>query len=302
MSLTEPPGDAREPEPLGSSEERPDSDLLAAAPALVRLGLAAYVRTLGWSVQVSINAANRALRLVLTGEGAEALVNGISGQVREQLKRLLGISEIEARLDRMPEPPDHSRNGSTNGQVVDYLAMLKQRGAELLERSASVEDDDHLHPAYERILTSLAPDEARILRLMAIEGPRASVDVRTWRPLSVGSELVEPGITMIGHQAGCRHLDRVSAYLDNLHRLGLIWFSREPMDDLSAYQVLEAQPEVAEAMKRAGRGKTLRRSVNLTPFGKDFCETCLPLDTAGFLAVQNQISHGGGVGGRRHSL
>jgi hypothetical protein len=29
-----------------------------------------------------------------------------------------------------------------------------------------------------------------------------------------------------------------------------------------------------------GRSKTVRRSIQLTPFGDDFCEACLPLHTA----------------------
>jgi abortive infection alpha-like protein len=133
--------------------------------------------------------------------------------------------------------------------------------------------------------------------MMAQEGPRAAVDVRTWRPLDLGSETVEPGLTMIGQEAGLRHTDRVPAYLNNLYRLGLIWFSREPLHDQAAYQVLEAQPEVQEAMDRAGRAKTVRRSIWLTPFGVDFCETCLPIDTAEFLAVQRQASEGDGPRG-----
>ena len=35
-----------------------------------------------------------------------------------------------------------------------------------------------------------------------------------------------------------------------------------------------------EAIKRATRAKTIQRSIQLTPFGEDFCEVCLPLDTA----------------------
>jgi hypothetical protein len=68
--------------------------------------------------------------------------------------------------------------------------------------------------------------------------------------------------------------------LNNLERLGLIWFSREPIENPIAYQVLEAQPEVMEAIKRAPRARTIQRSINLTPFGEDFCRVCLPLDTA----------------------
>jgi hypothetical protein len=53
----------------------------------------------------------------------------------------------------------------------------------------------------------------------------------------------------------------------------------EPIDDAIAYQVLEAQPEVMDALKRATRAKTIQRSIHLTPFGEDFCRVCLPLDT-----------------------
>ena len=85
---------------------------------------------------------------------------------------------------------------------------------------------------------------------------------------------------MIGAQAGCRHREHVPAYLNNLERLGLIWFSREPLEDPIAYQVLEAQPEVMDVIKSTPRAKPKQRSINLTPFGRDFCRVCLPLDIA----------------------
>ncbi len=77
-----------------------------------------------------------------------------------------------------------------------------------------------------------------------------------------------------------RHVERTQAELNNLYRLGLVWFSREQVDDPSRYQVVEVQPDVQEAMKRAGRSpKTVHRSIHLTPFGKDFCEVCLPMSS-----------------------
>ncbi|MBA2765005.1 MAG: DUF4393 domain-containing protein [Thermoleophilaceae bacterium] len=162
---------------------------------------------------------------------------------------------------------------------------MRERGADLLNRSADVRALDDAHPAYDRILSELAPDEARILRLFANSGPQAAVDVRTWRPLDVGAQTVAPGLTMIGPRAGVRYIDRVPAYLNNLFRLGLIWFSHDPLDDLPAYQVLEAQPDVLGAMRSAGRARIVRRSILLTPFGTDFCALCLPATTAGFEAV-----------------
>ena len=111
--------------------------------------------------------------------------------------------------------------------------------------------EEEAHPAYQRILGDLAPDDARILRFLA---RRAHRPRWTCAPQDAGvtSEMVAPGLSMIGAEAGCRYLDRVPAYLNNLYRLGLIWFSREALSDPLRYQVLEAQPEVAEAMDGPG--------------------------------------------------
>jgi hypothetical protein len=100
--------------------------------------------------------------------------------------------------------------------------------------------------------------------------------VRTGGPLGVlHSRLIAPGASMIGARAGCRYLDRVPSYLNNLFRLGLVWFSRETLRDHQRYQVLEAQPEVLEAVHSVPYAKIVRRSIHLTPFGEDFCRVCL---------------------------
>ena len=143
--------------------------------------------------------------------------------------------------------------------------------------------EEESHPAYARILDELAPDEARILLLLLRGGPQPSVDVRTGGPVGlVSSALVAPGMSMIGARAGCRYLDEVPAYLNNLFRLGLIWFSREQLEDPMEYQVVEAQPDVLEAMHSVRFPKVVRRSIHLTPFGAGFCQACLvdPEETA----------------------
>ena len=146
----------------------------------------------------------------------------------------------------------------------------------LLQRSRDVWSDEETHPAYARILDELAPDEARILLLLLRGGPQPSVDVRTGGPVGmVSSALVAPGMSMIGARAGCRYLEEVPAYLNNLFRLGLIWFSREQLEDPMEYQVVEAQPDVLEAMHSVRFPKVVRRSIHLTPFGVGFCQACL---------------------------
>jgi hypothetical protein len=246
----------------GYEEEDSGDGLRSAAPGLLRLSAGAWMRAAGWWVNTSWRAGTLAVRAAVDEDARAEL----GTEVREQARRFLGIDLPGSGAERS----EHE--------------TLRERGAELLRRSADVDYDEELHPAYERILEELAPDEARILRLLATGGPQPAIDIRAGVPLV--SDLVKGGLNMIGPEAGLRYTDRVKAYLNNLNRLGLVWFSRERLRDPQRYQVLEAQPEVVEAMKKGGRtARTIRRSILLTPFGRDFCEMALPADTAEFAAV-----------------
>lgn len=214
---------------------------------LARLGARTWLRTAAWSVGTSIRMMRSAVDLLSAPSR--------NGDV---------ITLPAADIEELPDAPQE--------------LSLRERGALLLRESADVDSDDAAHPAYSRILEELHPDEARILRLLALEGPQPAVDVRSLQLMGLGSQIVAEGLNMTGAQAGCRHPDRVHAYLDNLNRLGLIWFSKEAIEDPRSYQVLEAQPPVLEAVKGASRAKTVQRSIRLTPFGRDFVEVCLPIE------------------------
>jgi hypothetical protein len=260
-----------------------DVDLLRAAPVLARLAFAAWLRATGWTVQTSVAASSRVIRGAANGESPAQIIRDVESELRDYARRLLGV-----------EDPDAEDTEPVDAEVVEDDAdrptpeSLREQGRDLLRRSADVYDDDEAHPAFAGILKEIAPDEARILRLLCREGPQPSVDVRTAGALARASrsEMVAPGINMMGSAAGTKHPDRIKSYLDNLARLGLIWFSREPLDDPLEYQVLEAQPEVSEAMNKAGRCKTVRRSIHLTDFGDDFCALVLPDDTDELRAIQ----------------
>jgi hypothetical protein len=257
-------------------------DVARAAPGLARIAALAWVRTAGWTVSTSWQTAGRLVQAARDGQAPTEVLQTVGGDVRRFVRTLLEVPEPGEDRKRGPAPEDAPKV-RVNGNDPDGVADLRARGEELLRRSADVTWDDEAHPAYAQILSQLAPDEGRILRMLALEGPQPAIDVRTGGALGVGvvgTELVAPGLTMIAPESGCRHPDHIQAYLNNLERLGLIWFSREPLSDTTRYQVLEAQPDALEAMKKAGRAsRTVRRSIQLTPFGEDFCETCLPLHT-----------------------
>jgi len=232
------------------------------ALGLLRIAANTGLSTVQWMVNTTVQTGTRVVRGIAAGETPVKIVTDLGAELRSAAQSVLGTPPAPAA------PVEH--NASTE--------ELRARGAELLRRSSDVHFVEDTHPAYERILGELTPDEARIVRFLFREGPQPTVDVRTNRPLGIGSELIEAGLSMIGRQSGVRNLNRTNAYLNNLFRLGLVWFSREEVEP-ERYQVVEVQPEVQEAMARAGRApKTVRRSVHLTPFGEDFCRTCLPVD------------------------
>jgi Abortive infection alpha len=270
--MTDPtPPSARPAPPIEEPAAALRVSLPELAPGLLRLVAGAWWRTTRWSMEVSVRAGTRVVRAAVRGEGAGELLHDVGDELQAYARRLLGPVEAEVV---------EAEVGAAGGDPIppasaDQLT-LRERGAELLRRSADVRYEEPAHPAYARILDELAPDEARMLRFMYASGDQPAVDVRTSRPLGVGASTVAQGLSMIGAQAGCRYLDRVPAYLNNLHRLGLVWFSREPLEDPLAYQVLEAQPDVVSALHKSGRARTVRRSIVLTPFGADFCLICLP--------------------------
>ena len=248
--------------------------LVRATPVVVRLAAGASIRTAQWTLGLTLRAGSRFLQAAVSGESAAQFVDETTAEMRTFARRLLGM-DVDGTI--------------VDAEVVDddkpAKRSLRERGEELLRRSADIDYSEETHPAFTRILDELAPVEARILRLLCNDGAQPAVDVRESKPLNMGSQLVKPGLSMIGASAGARYLDRVPAYLNNLHRLGLIWFSREPLPDPLRYQVLEAQPEVLDAMRETGRAKTVRRSIGLTPFGDEFCEVCLPADITGEFEV-----------------
>ncbi|MDQ6745973.1 MAG: DUF4393 domain-containing protein [Actinomycetota bacterium] len=252
--------------------------VIESLPGLARQAADAGVRTAWWSLAVSLRVGTRLARVALNPAAAVELAQEFSTGMRGYAREFLGVADLDDRVRQLAPPAGtFSRRGRRNGSEPDALS-LRVQGAELLRQAGDVSTEDSVHPAYARILAELAPDEARILRLLAVEGPQPLVDVRAANLIGVGAQLVAPGLNMVGPQAGLRYRDRAVAYLNNLVRVGLIWFSDEPLRDPIAYQVLEAQPDVLQAIKRTSRAKADRRSIRLTEFGQDFCRVCLPLD------------------------
>lgn len=288
------PAENQQSEPAAPAAGSPSLGL-EVVPGLARVAASAWLHTAEWTAATGLRATRRLLKAAVSPESAATLASDLQDTVRGYARELVGVTDLEERVRSVaprttgmasavasavtPRGQEDAAAAPPRDPAHETREELRRRGTSLLQQSSDVRYEEHAHPAYERILDELAPDEGRILRLLQLEGPQPTVDVRTGGPIGMlSSELVAPGLSMIGPRAGVRYLDRVPAYLNNLFRLGMIWFSRETLRDAHRYQVIEAQPDVLAAMHSVRFAKIVRRSIHLTPFGQDFCHDCLGIE------------------------
>jgi hypothetical protein len=248
-----------------AADRREDGELLpglSSIPPAVRLAAGAWFRGAVFGAELGLRSAERI--------GDAALhVAGLAGGAGE------GVA-------RAADDVINGRDGSSSAPPRDNepVNSLRRRGADLLDRAADVYDGGEVHPGFARIIDQLAPDEARILKLLINDGPQGIVYVNKAAPFGIGAREIARRLSMIGHEAGCLHIELVPAYLDNLVSHGLVAIRRDALEDELPYQVIEAQPEVIDAMREAGgtvfRGQITRRSIHLTDFGRTFCQVCFP--------------------------
>lgn len=271
-------------------------DIVRGSPRIDAADAVGVARVAGTAVWRAINAVTRRsvgavaeiARDVQSGEPVSDIIDDQVEKVRSAAVHALGLDGgAQALLNGAPLPASVQRLGQAvnlapgRGASARGLskADLKQIGNAMLHTSAYARNQPKdEHPAFAAMIASLTPDEARILRFLAVAGPQPAVDVRTKTPFGIGSERLAGGMNLIAEMAGCSYPDHDHEYLANLNRLGLVRFSQEPVADFRRYSLIEAQPKVAEAMERAKKATTVYRSIYLSLFGQQFCEACFDLE------------------------
>lgn len=241
---------------------------------IARIATGMTQRAAGYSLETGLRTGTRTAYAAANAESPAELLSETHAIALEELQRA-GVDVGDERVDWLESQGEKAETG---GRRPLTREALRERGERLLSRSAEIGRDETLHPAYPVVLDELAGDEARILRLLATEGPMATIDVRDRGFLPFRSRLVAANLTMVGSDAGCRHPGRTPVYLQNLERLGLVTLSDDPVDDLKRYQVLEAQSHVEAAREAARRPTTAYGSVHLSDLGVDFCRACMPFE------------------------
>lgn len=249
------------------------------AVAIARVAGATFWRLMKGISKNSLAVGKEIATEVRSGEPVSAIIDHRVEDVRNAAVSALGLDSTN---DAIPIPRA-VRNGSparrTGGRGGGTTpAELRQAGNALLASSWRASNQPRTqHPAFGLILQSLTPDEARILRFLAVGGPQPSVDVRTKTPFGVGSEMLSSTLNLVADMAGCSWPDKDQEYLANLSRLGLVVVSKEPVEDFRRYSFIECQPKVVEVMESVKKATTVYGSIYLTTFGSRFCEMVFDL-------------------------
>ena len=259
------------------TDEVVQADRHETLPDIARHAAGVWLRAAGWTAGTSLRVGNELRKIATDPNAAQEAIEEVTKEVREVARDFLGINELDAEVQQMA-PLLSTGLLKAGGSSPE---ALRAQGEQLLRDAADVGFDEGAHPAFARILAELSPDEARILRLLAIEGAQPMVDIRAHNLIGNGSQLIAQSLNMLGPKAGLRQRKRVPVYLTNLVRCNLIVLADDPLESPMQYQVLEAQPEVLSTTRDTIRAKIIRRSVYLSPLGQEFCDVCLPVGLPG---------------------
>ena len=260
----------------------------------------------------AVRNATRAIRdLVLRREPGQGggFGSGLGAMAMMAMAPLKNLPEVATRVpgtlrdlgERMTAIPSARRRAPTISFAAQALAGSVRFGSTLRERylnllAASMDSDKaaRVHPAFLEVLRQLTADEARIISLFQHDGPYPIVTVGARYKFGERLSTELRNFTLLGTQAACEYPERVSLYIDNLCRLGLVELRPTRVaDDTRSFRALEEHPEVKAAVARIeSRAPALdsgnpqsadddrvvaeirRQALHVTAFGRQFYEAC----------------------------
>jgi hypothetical protein len=158
---------------------------------------------------------------------------------------------------------------------------LRTAMTELLHRSSVSTDRTSREYLFGTIVSQLVPDEARILAALAEGGSFAAIDVVAKQVGRSTTRTVLANASAVGSSAGVVEPEGTATYLNRLKNFGLVEFGGA-VDGLAAqYTKLAADDTVRAARTsvekaKLGSAKVVRKSVALSPLGREFWAACAP--------------------------
>jgi hypothetical protein len=263
------------------SEENKMKEALEAATALARAvpiyqdALQPAAKQLGGAFETVAKAIHVALAPISALVwGYDQVKDFVSSRVAEKLK-------FTPPEDIQPPKPNIA------GPVLDALRYsgheptLRELYANLLAASLDKQTATIAHPAFVEVIKQLSPDEARLMKLFAVDRPFPIITVRAESDEGKGGKDILARVSLLGLEAHCQHPELTPAYLDNLSRLGLIEIP--PMvayTDANVYKALEEHRQVVATRAQIDSTPQRKSSVSrhgafVTQLGRHFISACV---------------------------
>lgn len=217
-------------------------------------------------------------------QAGDQLARRVPGYVQaaEQLRKaqLSVLSDVKQRLDEAAavERRRHGSGAQGGGGQTDARATLLH---DLLRASLHADTSRSRENLHLRILSSMVPDEARILAALA-DGSRFSLmHIETRGPGATRTVLANA--STVGRAAGVHLNSAVPVYVTHMLDLGLV--EEGPQDDTLSdqYALLGSEDYVRRAetdahdSNRLGT-KSIRRTVHISPLGAELWAACRTAD------------------------
>ncbi|WP_375475625.1 Abi-alpha family protein [uncultured Jatrophihabitans sp.] len=208
--------------------------------------------------------------------------------VEQQAQRLRQLAAVEVL--RLLEIPQQLFTGATSEESRVMMLVhnsgddpepLRSAMTELLQRSSARDATGGRDYLYGSIVSQLVPDEARILAKLSGGEPFAAVDVVAKQLGRSSARTVLANVSSVGRAAGLATQERGPTYLSRLAQFGLIEFGPASEELVSQYDMLTRDDAVRAARtdidkNRLGSARIVRRTVQLSSFGKEFWAACAP--------------------------
>lgn len=156
---------------------------------------------------------------------------------------------------------------------VPTAPTVAERLARLMQDSVAQSSTQGRQAVFDRVLSNLVPDEARILDRLHRDGGSPLVRVvARGRAGSSGERLLDD-MSLVGKQANVAQPQLTPTYVAHLRSLGLVRLDPEDVTRAEDFEILEADGMVLAALKHGGRGplapRTERFMLRLSPFGTE---------------------------------
>lgn len=208
------------------------------------------------------------------GKKALELAQGLVDEGRKE-SQLMALEYLKNRV----EPEAMAQVFATTVLVQPKVGSLSEEFQKLLNQSTEQNKAFAQQVLFKKILEQLTPDEARLLSALSDGSSYPVVDV--YSTALVGwPRLVLANLSSMGRDAGAVWMEATSYYLAHLAQCGLLQFAGEEERFLIKYQILEGSSEVLQASKaiktQSRRHKIIRKTVLLSPLGRQFWQACQP--------------------------